>query len=85
MSISSEAIKQDLDRLTSEQLQQVADFVAFLKFRDRYHRKENSDPEKALLDKLASTDAVVWSPQVDNESYRALSDLLATKKKVDDT
>ncbi|PPS45126.1 hypothetical protein [Chroococcidiopsis sp. TS-821] len=35
MSISSEALKQDLDQLTEEQLQQVADFIAFLKFRDK--------------------------------------------------
>ena len=33
MPISSEALKQDLDQLTYEQLQQVADFIAFLKFR----------------------------------------------------
>lgn len=37
MPISSEALKQDIDRLTREQLQQVADFVAFLKFRDKRH------------------------------------------------
>ncbi|NEQ09843.1 MAG: hypothetical protein F6K37_29045 [Moorea sp. SIO4E2] len=35
MSISTEAIKQDLDLLTAEQLQQVADFIAFLKFQDK--------------------------------------------------
>jgi len=32
MPISSEALKQDLDQLTNDQLQQVADFIAFLKF-----------------------------------------------------
>ena len=37
MLISSEALKQDIDQLTKEQLQQVADFVAFLKFRDKRH------------------------------------------------
>jgi hypothetical protein len=37
MSISSETLKQDLDLLTNEQLQQVADFIAFLKFRDKRH------------------------------------------------
>jgi hypothetical protein len=38
MPITSETLKQDLDQLTSEQLQQVADFIAFLKFRNkRYH------------------------------------------------
>jgi hypothetical protein len=35
MPVSTEALKQDLDLLTHNQLQQVADFVAFLKFRDR--------------------------------------------------
>jgi ribosomal 50S subunit-associated protein YjgA (DUF615 family) len=32
---SIEAIKQDLDKLNSEQLQKVADFIDFLKFDDR--------------------------------------------------
>ncbi|MDJ0743912.1 MAG: hypothetical protein QNJ32_11175 [Xenococcaceae cyanobacterium MO_167.B27] len=36
MAISYEAIKKDIDNLTSSQLQQVADFIAFLKFRDKY-------------------------------------------------
>ena len=35
MPLSTEVLKQDLDRLTQNQLQQVADFVAFLKFRER--------------------------------------------------
>jgi hypothetical protein len=38
MAIGSEVIKQDLDGLTSEQLQQVADFVAFLKFQGKRRR-----------------------------------------------
>lgn len=37
MPITSEALKQDIDRLTDDQLQQVADFIAFLKFRDKRH------------------------------------------------
>jgi hypothetical protein len=39
---------------------------------------ESVDEEQTLLDKLASTDAVVWSPQADSRSILALSDLLAT-------
>lgn len=35
MPINAEAIKQDLDRLTDNQLQEVADFIAFLKFRNQ--------------------------------------------------
>ncbi len=38
MPVTSEALKQDLDQLTNEQLQQVADFIAFLKFRDKRRR-----------------------------------------------
>ena len=38
MPISTETIKQDLDQLTDEQLQQVANFIAFLKFQDKRRR-----------------------------------------------
>lgn len=34
MPLSTEVLKQDLDGLTQNQLQQVADFIAFLKFRE---------------------------------------------------
>jgi hypothetical protein len=44
MHVSTEALKQDLDRLTYQQIQQVADFVAFLKFRDRCHHRVILDP-----------------------------------------
>jgi hypothetical protein len=33
-----------------------------------------------LLEQLSATDAVVWSPQTDNQSIQALADLLATVK-----
>jgi len=35
MFITSESIKEDLDRLTHEQLQQVSEFIAFLRSRSR--------------------------------------------------
>lgn len=38
MTIPREVLKQDLDKLTSKQLQQVADFIAFLKFQDQRQR-----------------------------------------------
>ncbi|MHC5676099.1 hypothetical protein [Nostoc sp.] len=37
---------------------------------------EESDSTKALLNQLASTQRVVWSPQADPEAIQALSDLL---------
>ena len=45
MQISCETIKQDLEHLSAVQLQQVADFIAFLKFRDRY-RVGSIDPSQ---------------------------------------
>ena len=39
---------------------------------------EDNNSENILLNQLASTSAVVWSPQTDQESIQALSELLAT-------
>jgi hypothetical protein len=36
--------------------------------------------DNLLLDRLASTEAVVWSPQADSAAVRALSDLLVAAK-----
>lgn len=41
---------------------------------------ENNDSENALLNQLASTQAIVWSPQADHTAVQALSDLLAGAK-----
>jgi hypothetical protein len=41
---------------------------------------EETDPEYVLLQKLASTKAVVWSPQTDSEAVQALSNLLVAAK-----
>lgn len=41
----------------------------------------NSDSANALLNQLASTEAVVWSPQADQESVQALSDLLVAARR----
>ena len=37
---------------------------------------EDSDLKNTLLNQLASTEAVVWSPQADQAAVQALSDLL---------
>jgi hypothetical protein len=39
---------------------------------------ENRDLENALLNQLASTEAVVWSPQADHTAVQSLSDLLVS-------
>jgi hypothetical protein len=57
MLISSEALKQDIDKLNHEQLQQVADFIAFLKFRDKRHRHIlNSNQLVTLATEFAEED-----------------------------
>ena len=44
MPVSTEALKQDLDQLTHNQLQQVANFIAFLKFRNQRQHRVVLDP-----------------------------------------
>ncbi|MBV6627290.1 MAG: hypothetical protein KI793_30850 [Rivularia sp. (in: Bacteria)] len=39
---------------------------------------EISNAENILLNQLTSTSATIWSPQADNKSVQALSNLLAT-------
>lgn len=45
---------------------------------DSKNSLETSDSETILLEELAATDAIVWSPQTDNQSIQALLNLLAT-------
>jgi hypothetical protein len=42
----------------------------------------DSDLENILLNQLASTEAVVWSPQADPEEVQVLSDLLAAAQEL---
>ena len=44
MPVTTETVKQDLDRLTHNQIQQVADFIAFLKFRNQRQHRVVLDP-----------------------------------------
>lgn len=41
---------------------------------------KEADSANVLLQQLASTEAVVWSPQADSASVQALSDLLVAAK-----
>jgi hypothetical protein len=57
MAVNIEAVKQDIDQLSREQVQQVADFIAFLKFRDQ-RRRIVLDPAQLapLADEFAEED-----------------------------
>jgi hypothetical protein len=46
MPVNTEALKQDLDRLTHNQLQQVAEFIDFLKFCNQRHHRVVLDPKQ---------------------------------------
>jgi hypothetical protein len=41
---------------------------------------EEANLEQSLLDRLASTEAIVWSPQADSEAVQALSNLVSAAK-----
>ncbi len=71
MLISSEALKQDIDRLSKNQLQQVADFVAFLKFRDK-RRRVVLDPDRlaSLATEFAEEDRLL--AEVGMSDYAAI-------------
>jgi hypothetical protein len=58
MPVSTEAIKQEIDRLTDKQLQQVADFIAFLNFRHQQGNRNNLDRSQlaALFTEFADED-----------------------------
>lgn len=48
---TSESLKQDIEKLTDEQLQKVAEFIAFLRFQEKRSRV---DIDPALLATLAT-------------------------------
>lgn len=66
MPVNSETLKRDIDQLTNEQLQQVAEFIAFLKFRDK-RRRINFDPAQlASLSEFAEEDRALAEAGMDD-------------------
>jgi light-regulated signal transduction histidine kinase (bacteriophytochrome) len=59
MPVSAEALKQNLDQLTQNELQQVADFIAFLKFRNQRQHRVVLDPTQlaTLFTEFADEDS----------------------------
>ena len=51
MLATSESLKQDIEKLTDEQLQKVAEFIAFLRFQEKRRR---ADIDPALLAPLTT-------------------------------
>ena len=67
MTMTRETLKQDLDHLTNEQLQQVAEFIAFLKFRDK-RRHVVIDPAQlaSLATEFAEEDRMLADAGMDD-------------------
>jgi hypothetical protein len=71
MPVTSETLKQDLEQLTDEQLQKVADFIAFLKFRDKCHRRVLNPARLApLATEFAAADRILAEAGI--EDYAAM-------------
>ncbi len=61
----------ELQKLPVEQQDEIA---------SRILAELENDRENTLIDKLSSTEAVVWSPQTNNAGVQALSNLLTKAK-----
>ncbi len=66
-----------VDRLSHQDKLRPIHFLLLAVAREEGRNLETNDTEQILLDKLASTDAVVWSPQADSQSLQALYDLIS--------
>jgi hypothetical protein len=67
-----------VDRLSLQDKLRPIHFLLLAVAREEGCNLEANGADQILLDKLASTDAVVWSPQTDSQSIQALADLLVT-------
>lgn len=67
MSVNTEAIQQDLTRLDDKQLEQVANFIAFLKFQAKYRRIElNLEQMTPLSTEFAEEDRALAEAGLDD-------------------
>jgi len=68
-----------VDRLSHQDKLRLIHFLLLAVAREEgcsLETSEHSDLENVLLNQLASTEAVVWSPQTDHQAVQALSNLL---------
>ena len=63
-------------RLSHKDKLRLIHFLLLAVAREEGCNLEPDEAEQLLLEKLASTDAVVWSPQTDSQSIKDLSDFL---------
>ncbi|HIK41595.1 hypothetical protein [Thermoleptolyngbya sp. M55_K2018_002] len=68
--VSSESIKQEIEQLTTEELQQVADFIAFLRFRNKRRRMLDAEQLALLNTEFAEADRAL--AEAGMEDYASL-------------
>ena len=66
-----------VSQLSHQDKLRLIHFLLLAAVKEEGHNLETSDAENILLNQLTSTSATVWSPQADNKSVQALSNLLA--------
>jgi len=54
--VTKEFLKQELDRFDKEQLKQVADFIAFIKFQSKFSQKTDISQFASLYQEFAEED-----------------------------
>jgi RecJ-like exonuclease len=54
--VTKEFLKQELDRFDKEQLKQVADFIAFIKFQSKFSQKTDISQSANLYQEFAEED-----------------------------
>jgi len=54
--VTKEFLKQELDRFDKEQLKQVADFIAFIKFQSKFSQKTDISQSASLYQEFAEED-----------------------------
>jgi hypothetical protein len=70
--VSRESVQREVEQLTTEQLQQVADFIAFLKFRSRHRQMLDSEQLALLKTEFAAEDRAL--AEAGMEDYASLLD-----------
>ena len=66
-----------VSQLSHQDKLRLIHFLLLAAVKEEGHNLETSDAENILLNQLTSTSVTVWSPQADNKSVQALSNLLA--------
>lgn len=69
-----------VDRLSHQDKLRLIHFLLLAVAKEEGCNMESADEKDILLTQMASTEAVVWSPQTDQAAVQALSEMLLAAK-----